>query len=107
MDKAEAHSSSANRLESLRRTSYDELVERLLDDSETVEVAGPSGTTYQVESQAFWDGGSRGDHRVAVAIDDGGRQACRSRTASSSRRTARSWASSSGVVAEEPALEGL
>jgi len=38
---------------------------------ETLEVSGPSGTTYQVEPEALWDGGQEGDLRV-VTVDDGG-----------------------------------
>jgi hypothetical protein len=72
MDKAEARAILAAQLESLRSTSYHELVERLLDDPETTEATGPSGTAYQLESQAFWDGGPGGDLRVTVSIDDGG-----------------------------------
>jgi hypothetical protein len=72
MDKAEARAILATQLESLRATSYDELVERLLEDPETTEATGPSRTAYQLESQAFWDGRPGGDLRVTVSIDDGG-----------------------------------
>jgi hypothetical protein len=39
------------------------------------ETVGESGTPYQLDIYAFWDGGRRnadGDLRVRVAIDDGG-----------------------------------
>jgi hypothetical protein len=39
------------------------------------EAVGPSGTQYQLDIFAFWDGGRRavgGDLRVSVVIDDGG-----------------------------------
>jgi hypothetical protein len=35
-------------------------------------VSGPPGTTYQVETEAFWDRGREGDLRLMVTVDDGG-----------------------------------
>jgi hypothetical protein len=39
---------------------------------EHADVTGPSGTTHQVETLAFWDDREEGDLRVLVAVDDGG-----------------------------------
>ena len=72
MDKAEARALARTKVEALRGVSWSELRERYLDDSETVEVSSPSGTTYQVETSAVWDGEKEGALRVIVAVDDGG-----------------------------------
>jgi hypothetical protein len=72
VDKREARELAEGLSEELRGESYDALVARFLDRCEHQEVAGDSGTTYQVEVQAFWDAGKPGDLRVRVAIDDGG-----------------------------------
>jgi hypothetical protein len=74
MDKAEARAIVDARLCELRKLPWVELRERYLDRQETDEVTGDSGVVYQLETQAFWDGGKRsegGDLRVSVAIDDG------------------------------------
>ena len=55
-----------------RLASWAELRHRYLDQPETIEVTGDSGTTYQVETVAFWDRPPDRDLRVAVSIDDGG-----------------------------------
>jgi hypothetical protein len=57
----------------LRATSYDDL--RKYFDEEHKEVAGPSGTEYQIETLAVWDSRSEGDLRIVVSIDDGGLRA--------------------------------
>lgn len=38
----------------------------------TGECIGPSGKTYQIEIQAFWDGREKDNIRVMGSIDDGG-----------------------------------
>lgn len=52
--------------------AWAELRDRYLGSPETVEVDGPSGTTYQVKTHAVWDGKKGGDLRVLVEVDDGG-----------------------------------
>ena len=37
-----------------------------------IEVDGPSGHRYSIETSVFWDGAKDRDLRVIVAIDDGG-----------------------------------
>ena len=72
MDKAEAQRIARDRLGELRKLSYEELRKRFLDQPDTIEVRGSSGTTYQVETEALWDADEGGDLRVSVAVDDGG-----------------------------------
>jgi hypothetical protein len=72
MDRAEALSIAQAELAALRRATYSELVERLLDKQEDFERLGASGTRYAVELQAFWDDKPNGNLRVSAAIDDGG-----------------------------------
>lgn len=72
MDKAEAKGILAAEIEKLRANSYSELVERLLDSQDTLEVTAASGTWYQIELQAFWDDKPGGNLRVTGSIDDGG-----------------------------------
>ncbi len=72
MDKTEALSIAEAELQSLREMSYAELVDRLLDTQETFERQGATGSSYQLELQAFWDSGPGNDLRVVVSIDDGG-----------------------------------
>lgn len=45
---------------------------RLTEEPEHVDVTGPSGATYQVETLAVWDAKPGGDLRLIVAVDDGG-----------------------------------
>ena len=71
MDKVEALSVLQRQLERYRGLGYAELL-RLLDEVVSLEVTGPSGTTYQVEIEAVWDGATGGDLRVIGMIDDGG-----------------------------------
>ncbi len=83
-------------LAALRERSYQELVERLLDREETLEVVGPSGTRYQVELQGLWDARSDDILRVLGCVDDGGGGlSFRSRLPSLSPPTNRSSANSS------------
>ena len=72
MDKDEARTLALARVRELREMSWAELRERYLDRDETVEVAGPSGTLYQVETQVFWDAAKEANLRVFVSVDDGG-----------------------------------
>jgi hypothetical protein len=72
MDKAEARSILAAELEQLRSASYSDLMERLLDNEESLGRVGASGTRYTVEIRAFWDGEPQGNLRVRAMIDDGG-----------------------------------
>jgi len=71
MDKEEALAILRSRLREYRERSYDELT-KLIGSQDTFEVPGPSGTKYQLEVQAFWDGGRPGDLRVLGSVDDGG-----------------------------------
>jgi hypothetical protein len=72
MDEQEARGILAAEIERLRSQGYPEL-RRLIDPNrETRQVAGPSGTEYNLEVGAlFDDGGEAGNIRVMVSIDDG------------------------------------
>ena len=72
MDKVEAREVLAAQLASLRQLSYQQLVERLLDREETVEVVGASGACYQLELQGLWDARPNDVLRVLGSVDDGG-----------------------------------
>lgn len=74
MDKIEAMTVAAALLEQLRALPFEQIAQRLESRQETHEVAGPSGTLYQVEAQAFRDS-KAGNLRVMVSVDDGGRRA--------------------------------
>jgi hypothetical protein len=56
----------------LRASDYRDLVERLAGRQERSEVVGPSGKTYHVELEGFWDNDAHDDLRVIASIDDGG-----------------------------------
>ncbi len=71
MNKREAAELVEAELRKFRSQPYDEL-QRLRTDVMTYTVRGPSGATYQVEIEAFWDSGRPGNLRVMAAIDDGG-----------------------------------
>ena len=75
MRKEDARAVLAAELAKLRGLSHPELVARLLDREQTVEVVAASGTTYQVELQALWDDRPEGGLRVIGAVDDGGLRA--------------------------------
>ncbi len=71
MDKREARDLLAKELERYRTQTWEQL-QRLLKTSESSEVKGRSGTTYQIKIHACWDDwGSGGDLRVMGGIDDG------------------------------------
>jgi hypothetical protein len=73
VNKREAREIQAARIEELRRLSYQELVERLVDTGPLIEeIVGPSGTTYQLEIQGLWEDKRSSTLRVLVSIDDGG-----------------------------------
>jgi len=72
MDENEARGLVQAELADLRRASYAQLVERLLDKQETFERLGATGARYAVEIQAMWDGKPQGNLRVMASIDDGG-----------------------------------
>jgi len=73
MDNTEARAVLKAELERLRAKSYGELV-GLIGVQGTMEVKGPSGITYQVEVQAFWDDPKKPNQvlRILGNIDDGG-----------------------------------
>jgi hypothetical protein len=71
MTKDEARRIALERVAELRGLSWIDLRDRYLDQPETVERLGASGVTYQVETEAFWDGAEGADIRVIVGVDDG------------------------------------
>jgi hypothetical protein len=71
MDKEEAKRILAQELAKYRRRSYADL-QRLLKEVDAYEIAGLSGTNYQIEIQAVWDDQPNGNLRVIGGIDDGG-----------------------------------
>lgn len=71
MDRQEAGAVAAGIVAELRSIPYDALVKRFLDEIETRELTGGSGTEYQAEIQGVWDSGQPGDLRIMVAVDDG------------------------------------
>jgi hypothetical protein len=56
----------------LRAAGYDALAERLAGRQERLDVVAPSGATYHVELEGFWDDKEQRDLRVVASIDDGG-----------------------------------
>jgi hypothetical protein len=72
MDEAEATRIMQDRLATLRKFAPAELAGRYLDNPSTDEVTADSGTTYQIETQAFWDDRAKKNLRVTVSVDDGG-----------------------------------
>ena len=70
MDNAEATSVLTREMSRYRAMSYAELV-LLLDQTEHIDTAGPSGTKYQVDVEVMWDDQPKGDVRVIGAVDDG------------------------------------
>ena len=72
MNKAEARAIAAERLRALREIPWAELRDRYLNNAETNDVVGDSGTVYQVQTLVVWDDKKESDLRVMVAIDDGG-----------------------------------
>ncbi len=70
MNKKEARNLLDLFVAALQARSYQEW-QGLLGESEVMEKTAPSGVTYQVEWQAFWDDQAGGAIRVLVSIDDG------------------------------------
>jgi hypothetical protein len=71
MNKAEALEILRQHLSSWRGRSYEE-ISGCIGEAHTFEASGPSGSRYQGEIQAFWDGPPNSDIRVIGSIDDGG-----------------------------------
>ena len=71
MDQQEARSVLEGQLLPYRSLGYERLL-RLLKEQDVFEVVGTSGTVYQLEIQAVWDGRKGGDLRVMGSIDDKG-----------------------------------
>ncbi len=71
MNEIEAKSILEQELSRYRECSYSELLS-LVDRSETVERASPSGVIYQIEMQVFFDDESQRTLRIMGAIDDRG-----------------------------------
>ena len=71
MNYEEARDVLRDHLQEYRRRSYTDLVQ-LLGLPQTGERVGPSGTTYQIEVEVFWDSDPGGNIRVQGAIDDKG-----------------------------------
>lgn len=76
MNETEAKSILEQELGRYRKLSYPELLS-LVDCIETFERLSPSGVTYQLEVEVFFDAESRRDLRVMGTIDDGGWRAWR------------------------------
>ena len=74
MNRAEADRIIEKHVRLLRSRTYDDL-RGLLGASQNQEVVGPSGVSYQLETQAFWDDQPNGNLRVLVSVDDGGLRA--------------------------------
>jgi len=74
MDRKEAEPILAGEVNRLRGLPYSQLTE-LKGESEHLDIDGPSGKSYQVEIQAFWDDKKEQNLRVMVSIDDGGLRA--------------------------------
>lgn len=72
MNKAEALAIVRDALDELRLLPHAELA-NMVGNPEHREALGASGTSYQIEIDAVWDGDHPGgDLRVWAAIDDGG-----------------------------------
>ncbi len=71
MDKDEAREVLRRHLESYRRQSYTRLA-ALIGKPQTCELTAPSGTSYQIEVEAFWEDNPNGDIHVIGSVDDGG-----------------------------------
>lgn len=71
MNETEAKSILERELSRYRGLSYSELLS-LADQDETFERDSPSGVTYQVEVQVFFDDRAKRNLLVMGSIDDGG-----------------------------------
>ena len=83
MDTIEADELLQQQLQKLRAVPYSEL-KRLVEERiiQVPEVKGPSGVTYYLEIQAFWDDRQQRNIRVVASIDDGGKWAWHPHTGS-------------------------
>jgi hypothetical protein len=70
MDKREAQNLLDEFIAGLKSRTYQDW-QGLIGESEVLEKTGPSGVTYQIEWDAFWDSQPGGAIRVMVSIDDG------------------------------------
>jgi hypothetical protein len=75
MNKQEAKEILKQQLDTYRNRPYSELTKMIDTNPVTYELRGPSGTSYQIEIQAFWDNKPNGNIRVKGSIDDGGLRA--------------------------------
>jgi len=75
MSDEEAKSMLRSEFLRLRAAGYDALADRLAGKQERFDVAAPSGATYHVELEGFWDDKEHRDLRVVASIDDGGLRA--------------------------------
>lgn len=71
MNKEEAQQLLKARVHQLRAMHYHDLRD-LLDKETAIEVDGPSGRSYSIETSVLWDDAKGRDLRVIVSIDDGG-----------------------------------
>lgn len=72
VDEREAERVLRSEARKLRAMPYRQLADRFAERQESIEVVAPSGTTYHVEAQGYWDDRGARDLRVVVSIDDGG-----------------------------------
>jgi hypothetical protein len=73
VNQGEAKEILAGRVQQLKKLPYAEFRSWVIEKKiETPLANGPSGTEYQLEIQAMWDGKRGGDIRVFVSVDDGG-----------------------------------
>ena len=70
MGRDEARLLALRHVNRYRVRGYTQLI-ALIDEPEVFEATGPSGRTYTVEIEAFWDDGPQGSLRVMAAVDDG------------------------------------
>lgn len=72
MNKAEARNLLAGELAPYRDWPYEQLCGMVDAPKRTFAMVAPSGTVYQIDIYAYWDGATHGDVRVTGCIDDGG-----------------------------------
>jgi hypothetical protein len=72
MNKIEAQSLLDERIRDLRRLSYSELAALVDKETGYIQVSGPSGAEYNLQTLIFWDDVPHNDIRILVSIDDGG-----------------------------------
>ena len=71
MDNDEATRLLEEALDTFRRESYEQLVQRIGKDPVCLDRTGARATRYQLEFTVVWDNRPGGDVRVLGAIDDG------------------------------------